>query len=268
MSSKSNLGTSLVLEAVILTSVLCIIVFAASSLANEAINGKMENAQFDQAKNVILALDEMIKRIVYRPESLGRVETSFWTTHPHFIETEENMNVAVWASGQKELEVTVPVNIVKVKGGERASVAADRDLVGDGSLLLINITASLGRVQEYQSGGAWVALDYSRVRCTYTGIMQYYNGTDYEPCNLVEIIAINMIFGDLEAQEQASFIVKNQGSSPIQKEISKGTNPTIIVQKSGVQETRTLAELGGDPNYKSLVNLVVVNIEISISGAD
>ena len=179
MSIKNDLGTSIVLSTIILTSVLCVIVFTASSVANDAINAQIENAQFDQAKNVMLALDKLIKRVIYKPESSGQVKTSFWTTKPYFIKTGENLNVTVWNNGQKELEVAVPVNLVKIKGGPRTSVTLDKYLIGNEDLLLTNVSASIGRVRIYQSAGAWIALDYSRVRCINAGIMQYYNGTGY-----------------------------------------------------------------------------------------
>ncbi len=261
MLKKANLGVSTVLSTVILTSVLCVIVFAASFVANDAINAQIENAQFDQAKNVMLALDKLVKRLIYKPESSGYVKTSFWTVTPHFVQTGEKLEL--WINGEKELEV--PVNVVKIKGGPRTSVATDKDLIGNGDLL-IGVSASIGRVCVYQSVGAWIALDYSRVRCSNASTMQYYNGTGYEPYNFIEIIVVKIIFEDFKVEEQASFTVKNKGLFPIQKEIPKGSNFTILVQKSGVDATRTLEQLGGDPDHQTLINLVVVNIAISLEG--
>jgi len=260
MFTKANLGVSIVLSTVILTSVLCIVVFTASYVAHDAVNAQIENAQFDQAQNVMLALDKLIKRVVYKPESSGYVKTSFWTVTPYFTETGEKLEV--WIDGEKELEVLV--NVVKIKGGPRTSVATDRELIGNGKLLLTNIFDSLGRVRIYQSVGAWITLDYSRVRCIYTGA--FTNLNENQIYNHIEITVMNVTFGTFKAQEKASFTVKNTGLMPIQGNIG-ASNFTIQVQKSGAQpETCTLAQLGGDPINPTLINLVVVNVKISLEG--
>mgnify|MGYP001080626070 CR=1 FL=1 len=262
MLRKANLGVSTVLSTAILTSVLCIIVFTASYVANDAINGQIENAQFDQAKNVMLALDKLIKRLVYKPESSGYVKTSFWTVTPYFTETGEKLEV--WIDGNRTLEV--PVNVVKIKGGPRTSVATPQNLIGNDTLLLTKISGSLGWVHTYQSAGAWIELNYSRIRCINAGTMQYFNGTGYEPYNFIEITIVKIIFKDFEVQEQASFTVRNAGLVPIQKEMEAG-DFTIRVQKSGgASDECTLSDLEGITNYKTLINLVVVNIEISLEG--
>jgi len=249
-----------VLATVILTSVLCIIVFTASQVASDAINAKIENAQFDQAKNVMLALDKLIKNLIYKPESSGYVKTSFWTVQPYFTETEGKLEV--WIGGEKELEV--PVNIVKIKGGPRTSVAMEQNLIGDESLLLTNISDSLGRVRIYQSAGAWITLDYSRVRCIYTGAFK--DLKENKTYNRIEITVIDVTFGTFEVQEQASYTVKTIGLVPIQWTIV-ASDFTIRVQKSGAEpEARTLTQLGGNPSNPTLINLVVINIKISLEG--
>jgi len=260
MLTKSNLGVSTVLSTVILTSVLCVIVFTASYVANDAINGQIENAQFDQAKNVMLALDKLIKRVIYKPESSGYVKTSFWTVTPYFTETGEELEV--WIDGEK-IPINIPVNVVKIRGGPRTSVATDQELIGNEKLLLTNISDSLGRVRIYQSAGAWITLDYSRVRCIYTGTFK--NLKEDKTYNYVEITVINVTFGTFGVQEKASFTVKNIGLAPIQR--TKASDFTIGAQKSGAEpEACTLAQLGGNPSNPTLINLVVVNVKISLEG--
>lgn len=253
------------LTSAILTSVLCIIVFVASNVANDAINSQIENAQFDQAKNVMLALDKLIKRIMYKPESSGYVKTSFWTVTPYFVETEENLAVTV--NGQNLLpNDQISLNTIKFKGGLRVSVAADKELIGDETLLLTDIVSSLGRVQVYQSLGAWITLDYSRIRCIYSGTTQYFTGTSYQTYNLIEITVINLVFKHFEPQEKASIIAKNTGLESKQIEMPEGSNFTILVQKGSDSESCTLIDLGGDISYKTLINVAVVKIEVSILG--
>jgi hypothetical protein len=256
-----------VLASVILTSVLCIVVFAASNAANDAISVEIENAQFDQAKNVMLALDKLIRRIMYKPESSGYVKTSFFTITPYFVEAEESL--ALTANGQNLLPSdSIPLNTIRFKGGSHASVAADKDLIGNERLLLTDTASSLGRIQVYQSLGAWITLDYSRVRCIYSGTVQYFTESSYQQYNLIEITVVNMVFKDFEPQEKASIIAKNAGLELKQIEIPEGNNFTIIVQKGSKSESCTLLDLGGNTNYKTLINVAVVKIEVSILGED
>jgi hypothetical protein len=260
---------STVLETVILTSVLIAIVFTAAYVANNAINGQIENAQFNQAENVMLALNQLITRLIYQPESSGYIETSFWTVTPYFVQTGQNLIIKVLKGGQQisGLQATVPVNIVKIEGGSRASVAAKQNLIGNENLILTSISDSLGLVQIYQSVGAWISLDYSRVRCINNGVIQYWNGTGYQPYNFIEITVIKITFKDFFAEQQASFTAKNTGLVPIQNNTNTAGDFTILVQKSdGTSNTCTLSSLGGNINYKTLINMVVVNIEISLEG--
>jgi len=265
MSTRSRLGMETVLTAVILTSTLCVIVFAASGAANDATSAEIEKAQFDQARNVMLALDKLIKRIIYKPQSSGFVKGSFWTTVPHFTNTGEDLTITLWNGTQMVSQFVFPVNIVKIKGGPRASVASDRNLVGNESLILRDVSSSLGRVREYQLAGAWVALDYSRVRCINSGVIQYYNGTGYEPYNVIEITVVNITFKDFQVQEQASFTIKNKGLDSTQEHFVSGSNLKIVVNKPSSEEILPLEQLG-NPSYRTLVNLVVINIEVSLLG--
>ena len=206
---KRNLGFSHVITTVILTSVMLVIVLTTSFLANSLLNTQIERAQFDQAKNVILALDEIVKKVTFKPQSSGYVRSSFWTTIPYLEETGETLQILV----NQTLVLDVPVNIVKIQGGSRVSVAVPEDLTGSESVLLTSVSDSLGRVHVYQSNGSWITLDYSRIRCINSGTSEFFNGTDYEICNLVEIILIKITFGILEVQDKASLTAKNSSCS-------------------------------------------------------
>jgi hypothetical protein len=67
--------------------------------------------------------------------------------------------------------------------------------------------------------------------------------------------------------EQASFIVKNIEITPIQRDVEKG-NFVITVERTDLNKTEsiTLVDLGGDSNYKTLINIAVITIEVSILG--
>ena len=258
---RSDLGISNVITTVILTSVMLVIVLTSSFLTNNLMNSQIEEAQFDQSKNVLLALDEIIKKVTFKPQSSGYVRSSFWTTIPYFEETGETLQV--WVNETQILEI--PVNVLKIQGGSKVSIAAPEDLIGSESILLTSISDSLGRAYVYQSNRAWIALDYSRLRCINSGTSNFFNGTDYELCNYIEITLIKITFGILEVQDKASITAKNIGVEANQNKFYN--NFTISVKKSGTEpDTIYLSDLGGNPTYPTLINFVVVNVEISILG--
>jgi len=265
--ARGSLAISTVLSTVILTSVLLVVVITASFLANNVVNSQIENAQFDQAKNVVLALDGVVKKVMFKPHSSGYVRTSFWTTIPRLEETGENLTVLVDGNPWRE----IPINTVKIQGGSGVTRPVTQDLMGvNGSILLTSISDSLGLVHVYYSGASWVSLDYARVRCVYSGTVEFFNGTGLEPYNLVEITAVRVTFGPSQVQEKASFIVQNIGTGPEQLEIpgspDNPNNFTIRVQNHEMNETRCLTDLGGDPSHPTLINFLVVGIEVSILG--
>lgn len=258
--ARSNLAVSTVLSTVILTSVLLVVVITASFSANNVVNSQIENAQFDQAKNVMLALDNVVKKVMFKPHSSGYVRTSFWTTIPFLEETGENLTVL--ADGNPEQEI--PINIVKIQGGRGVTSPNTEDLVGGGSLLLTAISDSLGRVHVFYSGAPWVSLDYCRVRCVYSGTVEFFNGTGYDTYNLIEVTILKVSFGASQVQDKASFIVQNTGTEAEQRQFSG--NFSIGVQNQELEETVYLTDLGGDPSHPTLINFLVVRIEISILG--
>ncbi len=257
---RSNQGVSNVISTVILTSVMLIIVLTTSFLANNVVNAKVERAQFEQAKNVILSLNKIVGKVTFEPKSSGYVRASLWTVIPYKEEIGENLQI--WVN--QILMHEVPINVMKIRGGNKVSVSTYEDLIGSDTLLLTDVSHPLGRVSSYQSDGAWIALDYSRVRCIYSGTSELYNGTDYEIYNLVEITVIKMTFGIFEVQEKASFTAQNIGVETYQN--SFYNNFTIQVKNSDNEETIYLSDLGGDPLHPTLINFVVVNVELSILG--
>ncbi|KYH40845.1 MAG: hypothetical protein AYL32_009200 [Candidatus Bathyarchaeota archaeon B26-2] len=260
---RENLAISTPLSTIILASVLLVIVGVASFAANNAINAQLEETQFEQAKNVLLAVDKIVKKVLFARQSSGYVKSSFWKTTPQFTRTGGNLTLIIDA-GSVNWTYQIPVNVIKVKGGSHVGVTTPQDILGNGSLLLTDLSSSLGRVSVYQSDGAWVSLDYSRVRCVYTGIWEYFNGSDYESFNVVEITVVNFTFGTIETGTQVFIIVQNLGINSESILDISGNFEIRVIGPDG-EEKRSLEELGGDPSKRTIINLVFVNVEVSVA---
>ena len=263
-----NVAVSTLLSTTILASVLIIIVGAASFAANNAVNAHVENAQFDQAKNVLRSLAKVIKDAMLTSHSSGYVRSSFWKTIPQFENTQENLTLTI-EDGAENWTYQVNQNAIKIKGGSLVGVLTPKTIWGNDSLLFTTPSGTLGRVRVFQSNGAWVSLDYSRTRCVYVGASDYYVGTGYESFNTVEVTVMNLTFGVFEPGTEASMIVENLGVS-VEPPIQVSKDAVFHVSLSGGEsaDPLPLAELvsngNGDPEKPALVNVAFINIKVSM----
>jgi len=255
---KNNLGISPVVSSIILTSVMLVIVTSASFLANNILIDQVENAEFDLAEDVMLALNNMVKEVMYKPFSSRYIKTGFQTTVPQLVRTGENISVWVQVTGQPReyLIQNSSINIIKIQGGTMVD-DLERDIVGTSSVLLNDFT-SLGHVYIQRSDRAEIILDFARVRCVYTGTLK----AATQCYNVIEITFVNMTIGLEHVHNKAVFIVRNLGLEKTQY-LYEG-NLTIGADDTyGNSESILYTNL---PYNSTLINLVVVNVEISLVG--
>jgi len=261
---RKDVGVSTVISTIILSSVLLVIIGIASYAANNTVNAQIENAEFEQAGNVLLSTAQVVKRVMFTPRSSGYVRSSFSNTIPQFVKTGENLTISI-VDGDKNWSYYFPVNIIRIKGGRQVGVLTPQDLLGEGSLLLTESSGSLGRVRVFQSDGACVSLDYLRVRSIYAGVSDYFNGTGYEGFNVVEITLVNLTFGVFEPGTQALITIQNLGVTAIPTiQASKNFIINVSLTSGETPANCTLSDLGGDPQKQVLINLNFVNIEVSM----
>ena len=91
--AKAAISTSL--SSIILAGVLLGIVGTASYAANNAINSQIEEAQFEQAENIMLSLDKIVKNIMFSPGSSGYIRANFQSMTPQFSSFEENIKGSI-----------------------------------------------------------------------------------------------------------------------------------------------------------------------------
>jgi hypothetical protein len=262
-----NYAISEVIDTIILTGVMVIIVITASFYANDTLSFNVESVHFDQAINAVLSLEKVAKNIMFKPQSIGTVKTSFLTTDPY---VSQMGTLAILIDGN-EISSFI-VNCFKVKGSERVGVSFSHYYLGDISYLskfiLVGLNGSISCVKKYQDNGAWVSLDYGRIRCVYCGEMNYYNGTNPEPVkrNVIEITAIKINSGGIDQFiDNSRIILKNTGIQTQQIEHSSG-NFDITVHFSDKNDSVSLIDLGGNATLPTLINLTIVNFEITILG--
>ncbi len=264
---RGHAAESTVLSTIILASVLLVLIGIAFFAANNAVTAQVENVQFDQAKNVLLSLDQIVKKGMLVPQSYGYIRTSFLNTIPQFHYSGEDLLLTV--SGYENHTYEIQTNIIQIRGGSHVGVLEPQIVRGEESLILTSASSSLGCVKVLQSNGACVSLDYARVRCIYAGVSNYYNGTGWDEngSNVFEITLMNVTFGTFEVGTQAYITVRNVGVNAAST-IQAPKEASIHVSLGGEESSCTLADLvasyGGDPDRAAVIRVIIVNVEVSI----
>ena len=250
-------GLSTVISTVILTFTLLIIVLSTSAFVTEVFSFQQENAEFKQAKYVMLTLASSINDVAYTPYSSNYVKTGFKSAMPQLVDTGGTIQIFV----NDNSIATIPIRKIVIQGGRRVD-ASEENLVGVDDLLVADISTPLSRVYVNRNDRAEVVLDYSRVRCVYLGTLTFYDSN--QTYNIVEIVAVNLSFGTIRAYKEAVFSVQNTGITVSQ--IQASGNFTIHVVSPNREEEVSLTGLGGNATYPTLVNLQLINIQVSLLG--
>jgi len=254
---RSGRGLSSVISTVILTSTILAMVLSTSYLANDLLTNQIENAEFDVAKDVLGALNNMVKEVLYKPHSSRYVKTGFRTTMPNLHNTAET--ISVWVKVDTEpmeyLFQNSPISIVTIKGGASITDLA-KDLIGTSSVLLNDFT-SLGHLYIQRSDRAELILDFSRIRCVYSGSLNV--SQEY---NIIEAVFVNMTTGSIQLNDRAVIMVRNLGTT-ISQHFYQGTLTIGVNDTRGYDDAILYSDL---PHESTLINLMVIDIEISIVG--
>ena len=256
-TGQKGRGISPVISTVILTSTIIVMVLSTSYIANDLLTNQVEDAEFDVAKDIMIALNNIVKDVLYKPHSSLYIKTGFKTTMPNLVKTGETIDV--WSQVDTEpieyLIQNCPISAVTIKGGPSIT-DLDKDLIGTSSVLLTDFT-SLGHLYIQRSDRAELILDYSRVRCVHSGSLNI--SQEY---NIIEMVFVNMTTGSIQLNDRAVFMVRNLGTT-ISQHLYEGTLTIGVNDSRGYDDEILFSAL---PHNSTLLNLMVINIDISIVG--
>lgn len=216
MTSKlGKLAMSTVLSTLILGAALMGIVSVSYVVANDAVNSQMETASFDQSKYVLTSLSDVVKKIMFTPDSSGYVRASFTNLLPFFTDLHKRLTINITDPSNQTLNraYSYPVKAIQIKGGSGVGVSFSEDILGVNAVAFSNTTNPLAYIKTYQSGGAWISLDYARARCVFTGVSNYFDGTSYKSYNVIEITVLNMTLKQFQPGEVTLITAHNAGTS-------------------------------------------------------
>jgi len=257
IEKKRGRGLSPTISTVILTSMILVIVISTSYIAHNVLTNQVEDAEFDVAKDVMLALNQMVKEVLFKPQSSRYVKTGFRTTMPSLLNTEER--ISVWTQVDTEpkeyLIHNCPISLLKIQAGTSITDLS-QDVVGTSAVLLTDFT-SLGHLYIQRSDRVELLLDFARIRCIHTGSLNL-----TQEYNVLEVVFVNMTTGSIQFDDMAVFVVRNLGAT-MSQHFYEGSLTLGVNDTRGYNDAILYSDL---PHTSTLINLMVIDIEISVIG--
>ncbi|MEM4576211.1 MAG: hypothetical protein QW701_01970 [Candidatus Nezhaarchaeales archaeon] len=155
-------GTSLVVSLVITSATLLIVVVSSSFFATNLLEVQVQNSEFEQAKTAMLLLDRVITDVSLRLGAASSIPFNQRSSGVGVYKG-ETMNITILSGSSVLLNKSISSYVIKYRGGRMASVA-ETNLRDPGGLIIKDRFKSLGRIQVKVEEGAWITLDYNRVR--------------------------------------------------------------------------------------------------------
>lgn len=204
---------SVVLGTIIMAAVILTVTIAASYFSANVLNMQLDSTEFEQGKNTLLSLADMVEDISTSPLSAHYIHVNLRTSRPIFKANAGTISVDVSGFISPPIQ-SMPVSIVEIRGGSLTGTV-NSILLGSNSLIVSDISSPLAAVNEYQSSGALLTLDFSRVRVTNLGCFYYYDagGGISGYLNTVRITFIQLIVGRTTGTSSMDIIVNCVGTT-------------------------------------------------------
>jgi len=202
-------GASVVLSAIVVAATTLTITVAALMFSDNVLKVQLDVSEYEQAKNMLVTLADLVEDVSASPLSAHYVRFNVRTSTPRFVPGIRDISVTV--SGQASPVIVGKTGIVEVKGGPLVGTVSMNTLLGEDRLIVDDVSKPLARVYEHQTDGAWITLDYSRVRVTSLGCFYYYdagnNLSGY--LNAVRIAFVNLTIGTTIGSGSLDIVVRS-----------------------------------------------------------
>jgi hypothetical protein len=264
---KTRKGFSNVVSTIILTSVLLSIMVATSFVSRDLLNAQIAESEFETAKNLILAVDDEIESLLFKPGSSSVIKTSFTSVLPGYEKTGEYTILEIAESEPYNLRVntSVEVNSFQFTGSRIIGGNYNYDLRGSSTLFTSMHNGSFGRIHIGEPKKLQLSLDYNRILYTMSGKVYLINNQTgvFGLHNTLELVCIKLEFGEFASANYPLIIIQNiQAQTPITRDLEG--NFTITVRTPDETEVIYFSDIGGDPSLPTVVNVHHIAIKIDV----
>lgn len=245
-----------------LGSAILMTVFGAVAVSNIVIETQAQRTEFEQGKAAMLLFATSAEDVSLKPQSASHAIVHIRSGGLWFRANQGQLKVNITAGATQTTILTAQINRFAYQAGSLVGTPGIDYLKGNGSLIVKGFTEPLGHVYTNQSDGAWVVLDYGRVRVVRHGsfIVQTQAGGT-EKVSLVEITFARVQLGDFSGSGTMRMRVENLG---VTTTAYRFTGNSITV-KATVNNTESYAITGAADDVATVVNLVIADVRLSVS---
>lgn len=255
----SDAIVTVMLVSVMLTMVTVGVFFARLNLSMQA-----QATEFENGKSSMISLAQMIEGLSLTKGSASYTRFSISSGGLALTQGTENLKIKVE-------DITVfedRINLVRFRGGGGVSSPNFAILRGDPSLMPTNCLivspdkpAPLGWVYLKRENGAWVIMDFGRVRVVPSGIISTTrDGLNWDPLNVIEITYVRITYGTLSGSNVYDVCAKVINVTTRTIPFPNDIEVTIRVERGPYSE-EYVSDQGGNG---TLVFLNIVEVEISV----
>lgn len=219
---RRNRGISPIISTIIITSTLLIILVVASFVATNILNLQMEDSEFEQAKSNMSLLDSVIQDVALRPGAGGYVQFNERTGGVGINQTTNSITIVDNQKKPQTLGSWSTLLALVYHGGSQVSGVATNITGSPSPNVKMSDPLSFLRVEV--GNGAWVKLDYNRVRAVSMGPIVA-NGSAY---NFYDITFIHLVKGNITGTSgNVNVNVQNLGINTISYTYEGGVTVTV-----------------------------------------
>jgi len=258
---RSLKAISVVISTLILSASILTITLVALFVSNAVLEQQLDISEFEQAKNSVLTLVDIMEHVAVSPGSAGYVQMNLRTAHPNFINYYGTITVTV---GSLPPVLNGITGSLEVGGGRYVGVGSGIEvLVGSDDLIVENAYDPLGYAYVIQQNGAWIVMNHARVRVSDMGVFAFHEGDEIVERNVVRVSFINMTFGAIRVFGTGTLnLVARSNRTMVETYRITGTYLSITVDFTGRPPESLPIQLPLGIG-ETIVYVVRVDVEIS-----
>jgi len=261
---RHNKAVSYTMSALIITAVTVALVIAASVYAYQVLEKQRGETEFEVAKKSILAFDDALENIAWKPKSSRSVRFTVEYGTLELIPDAVTLNVSAILDGTEYPLNSTSTGLVRYFIENRYVNLGDgykSYILGDDSLIVTEGTESLGRaIVEQESGLVNITLSY-RTRAMGASVIEV-GGTDVNYVNVwiikVTIEHWSTYIHDFDLKAKC-LDVKTSALGPYT--VAPGVGNCTIRVQSGVESDSTVISLVPG---KVVFNIIVAEVEVTL----
>lgn len=254
----SRSGDSIAFSTVIVSSAILMIAIVTASVANNVLELQMQATEFENSKMGMRLLADLIMDVGLRHGSGGSVRFNARTGGFNVEKTGKTFRVRYSKNGNYEPLFNVPSCVSFSFRGGSAMSTYDDTLIGNSRLIITAPSIPLAHLWTEQKNGAWIRLDFNRIRVVESGIVNI-NGENYA---YVDVVFIQLEPGTYYGFYPPSLNVKVQNLGVNVFSVNTHSNSIGIEVSLG----DTKEETSITSQYNIILTVTIAKVSISLAG--